>query len=395
MYSTTVYLYQQKQQVLLPDTSGAYFQRRWQPVYAKKLKVNRGVDNVILFEFINQDQKPVNISGSTITFRMIGTDGDNLLIAKDLVTLAPTYGRAKVTLTSEELDSIEQQTASWSLERASGDLYEAVFTDAYSSGRGQVDIVDSVYPDYVESTILEIPEPTKQNTPAASGDRNYTSMAYTANNTLTTFQLDFDNFTGNLKAQGSDTQLGPWYDIGSQTVYVNQNDRAYINIDGRHNWVRFEVNQYGYSILVPDGTQNLNGVDMYTFNSRFISRSWLAFDTVLVTVTGLPVKSVEYQTNLPEKTGSSQNYKHVLFSLNTVTNSINFYPYYAYLPQTLDLWKSFTQDTYDSSSFDIELHLLQKRTGFTIPYRLKQKEIVSMTFVVKNTRDRMLTKEDM
>ena len=148
MYSTPVYLYQQKQQVLLPDTSGAYFQRRWQPVYAKKLKVNRGVDNVILFEFINQDQKPVNISGSTITYRMMSTDGEEQLIAKDLETLSATFGRAKVTLTSEELDLIEEQTASWSLERASGNLYEAVFTDAYSSGRGQVEIVDSVYPNF-------------------------------------------------------------------------------------------------------------------------------------------------------------------------------------------------------------------------------------------------------
>jgi len=247
MYSTPVYLYQQKQQVLLPATDGSYFQRRWQPVYAKKLKVNRGVDNVILFEFINQDQKPVNISGSTITYRMMSTDGDELLIAKDLVTLNALHGRAKVTLTSEELDNIEEQTATWSLERASGNLYEAVFTDAYSAGRGQVEIVDSVYPDFVESTILELPEPTIKRS-ASNGDRNYTSMAYTANNTLTTFQLDFDNFTGNVVAQGSETQIGPdWYDIGSQTVYTNQNTRSYINIDGRHNWIRFQLNQYGLS----------------------------------------------------------------------------------------------------------------------------------------------------
>jgi hypothetical protein len=86
-------------------------------------------------------------------------------------------------------------------------LFETVFTDAYSSGRGQVDVVDSVYPNFVESTILQLPAPVKQNTPAADGNRNHTSMAYTANNTLTTFQLDFDNFTGNLKAQGSDSQL--------------------------------------------------------------------------------------------------------------------------------------------------------------------------------------------
>ncbi len=307
MYSTTVYLYQQKQQVLLPDTSGAYFQRRWQPVYAKKLKVNRGVDNVILFEFINQDQKPVNISGSTITFRMIGTDGDNLLIAKDLVALSAAYGRAKVTLTSEDLDSIEQQTASWSLERASGDLYEAVFTDAYSAGRGQVDIVDSVYPDYVESNILELPDPVPQNTPASSGNRNYTSMAYTANNTLTTFQLDFDNFTGNLKAQGSETQLGPWYDIGSQTVYTNQNNRAYINVDGRHNWVRFEVNQYGYSASavaevasggISNVTLNGGGVEWYGAGNPRVKFEGLGTGaSATATVTANAVSSISLVTS--------------------------------------------------------------------------------------------------
>ena len=303
MYSTTVYLYQQKQQVLLPDTSGAYFQRRWQPVYAKKLKVNRGVDNVILFEIINQDQKPVNISGSTITFRMIGTDGDNLLIAKDLVTLSAAYGRAKVTLTVAELDIIEEQTATWSLERASGDLHEAVFTDAYSAGRGQVDIVDSVYPDYVESTILELPEPnTYGNTPAESANRNVTSIAYTAQNTLTTFQLDFDNFTGNVKAQGSDTQLGPWYDIGSQTVYTNQDTRAFINVDGRHNWMRLEYNQYGYSVAavakvsggaVSSVTLNGGGVEFYgTGNPRVTFEGLGTGAAATATVTGNAVSTL-------------------------------------------------------------------------------------------------------
>ena len=259
MYSTTVYLYQQKQQVLLVDTSGAYFQRRWQPVYAKKLKVNRGVDNVILFEFINQDQKPVNISGSTITFRMMSTDGDELLIAEDLVHLSSAHGRAKVTLSSEKLDLIEEQTATYSLERASGNLYEAVYTDDYSGGRGQVDIVDSVYPDYQESKLLEIPKPDDYGIEKDDGDRRYTSMAYTADNTLTTFQLDFDNFTGNVKAQASETQIGPeWYDIGSQTVYTNQTERAFINVDGRHNWIRFEINQYG--VAASGSATVVNGV---------------------------------------------------------------------------------------------------------------------------------------
>ena len=286
MYSTTVYLYQQKQQVLLVDTSGAYFQRRWQPVYAKKLKVNRGVDNVILFEFINQDQKPVNISGSTITFRMMSTDGDELLIAKDLVHLSSSHGRAKITLTCEELDNIEEQTATYSLERASGNLYEAVYTDDYSGGRGQVEIVDSVYPDFVESKILGVPAPMIKRADS-NPDRNFTSMAYTANNTLTTFQLDFDNFTGNLVAQGSQTQIGPdWYDIGSQISYNNQNSRAVINIDGRHNWIRFEINQYGLGGNAVAEVNN-GAVTSLNLNSSTIGSEWYGPGTPRVVIKGL------------------------------------------------------------------------------------------------------------
>ena len=71
MYSTTVYLYQQITPVLLVDTSGGYFTRRYDPVYAKSLTINKAVDNVLLFEFINQDQKPVNIAGSSFVFRLI------------------------------------------------------------------------------------------------------------------------------------------------------------------------------------------------------------------------------------------------------------------------------------------------------------------------------------
>ena len=100
MYSTTAYLYQQIQTVLLVDTSGSYFDRRWDPVYAKSLTLNLGVDNVILFQFQNQDQKPVNISGATFTFRIISQNGEDLLFAKELVSLSNTLGRAKVTITS-------------------------------------------------------------------------------------------------------------------------------------------------------------------------------------------------------------------------------------------------------------------------------------------------------
>ena len=250
MYSTTAYLYQQKQQVLLIDTSGAYFDRRWQPVYTKNLKIHRGVDNVILFQFVNQDEKPVNITGSTITFRLISTDGSILLLSKELEILNATYGRAKVTLLSTELDSIDAQPVGWSLERntVTSSLYEPVFTDAYSGGRGKADVLDSVYPDFVPSEIMTVP--TNPEISLDDPNRNHTSAVYVQGRPLVTFQMTFDNFSGNVKPQGSNTQLGPWYDIGSQRQYINQLERDHWNIEGYHNYVRFELNQYGYKAKV-------------------------------------------------------------------------------------------------------------------------------------------------
>jgi hypothetical protein len=121
MYSTTVYLYQQITRVLLIDTSGGYFTARYDPVYAKQLTVNKGVDNVLLFEFINQEEKPVNITGSTFVFRMISQNGDELLLSKAMTILSAALGRVKVVLSTEDTIDMIAQPASYSIQRSAGD----------------------------------------------------------------------------------------------------------------------------------------------------------------------------------------------------------------------------------------------------------------------------------
>jgi len=249
MYSTTAYLYQQIQTVLLVDITGAFFDRRWDPVYAKNLTLNLGVDNVLLFQFQNQDQKPVNITGATFMFRMISQDGQNLLFAKELVSLSSTLGRAKVTITSAETLNFQAQPASWSLEISSGVLDRAVFTDDQAGARGVINIVDSVYPAFVASDILTIPtgQPTQGNT-------YYTSTVSTNGAGLTTFQLDSLKFTGNLQVQGAtfspDTDQ-EWYNVAfedlktgntvDQINFTNSTERLGINVEGYHPYIRLEL----------------------------------------------------------------------------------------------------------------------------------------------------------
>ena len=247
MYVTTAYLYQQIQTVLLIDISGQgeTFDRRWKPVYAKNLKLNRGVDNVILFQFQNQDQRPVNISGATFTFRMIDQEGENLLYAQELIVLNAATGRAKVTIPAADTFVFDPSPASWSLEISSGVLDQAVFTDDYAGARGVIDIVDSVFPAFVASSELTIPNQAPQ------GNIYYTSTLETDGAAITTFEIETANLTGNLSVQGSSDATAytvEWYDVDFENlrdhqtvgniIFTETTEKIGINVEGYHPYLR-------------------------------------------------------------------------------------------------------------------------------------------------------------
>jgi len=277
MYSTTAYLYQQKTKVLLIDTGGDYFTMRYNPVYAKKLTINKGVDNVILFEFINQDEKPVNITGSTFTFRLLDQEGSELVNETEMTILNAQYGRAKVTLPSEVLDAIRAQPASYSITRYSGNLTEAVFVDAQAGARADVDIMDSVYPEFFPSAPCTIPTTnlsgmlgsSASGTPATYPDWALTPGAtiYTSSPILnteyfssfieptaavTSIQLDLLGYTGTIKVQGAENYQSTWYNVSESVQYLNKTGIVHHHVVGYHPILRLCFNNSVY-------TTNLNG----------------------------------------------------------------------------------------------------------------------------------------
>ena len=278
MYSTTAYLYQQITRVLLIDTAdGETFTYRYDPVYAKQLTINKGVDNVLLFEFINQEQKPVNITGSTFLFRVINTAGSTLLIQKPMVTLNAPLGRAKVTLTSPELLELLAEPASYSITRSSGNLTEAVFTNAQSGARAPLNVVDSVLPQFIPSIPLTIPTvklsaqgsadgTSFQNYPGEDwywgGNPNganywnsflnteYYSSFIKPQNAITTIQMTLDGYTGTIKAQAAQDYEAVPYNVTESTTYYNHTGTIYLNVIGWYPLLRLCFNNSIFA--VPD-----------------------------------------------------------------------------------------------------------------------------------------------
>jgi len=277
MYSTTAYLYQQIIRVLLIDTSGGYFTMRYDPVYAKQLTVNKGVDNVLLFEFINQDQKPVNITGSTFRFRLLNQAGDRLLLEKDMDILSATLGRVKVVLTPADTNVITAQPGSYSIQRTAGNYVQAAFTDANAGARADCNIVDSVLPQFIPSAECTVPDMYGKNnyvgtapsqwpdwalTPQPQNSIQqtefYSSFMPTNGSSLTTVKFDLVGYTGTAKIQAAQNYESVWVDVTESREYFNATVSDYFNVIGFHPLLRLALNNsigYGASgnVQVTDG----------------------------------------------------------------------------------------------------------------------------------------------
>jgi hypothetical protein len=243
-------------------------------VYAKVLTINKGIDNVLLFEFINQNEKPVNITGSSFVFRVINTEGTTVLLEEPLVILNAATGRAKVTLLSSQLLELLAQPAFYSITRASGNLIEPVFVDAQSGSRAPLNLVDIVLPQYVPSAPLTIP--TIKITAQGSADgtsfgnagggyywngnpnganywnsfalTEYYSSFIKPRQGITTIQMTLDGYTGTIKAQAAADYESIPYNVTESTTYLNETSTIYLNVIGWHPLLRVCFNNSIFSV---------------------------------------------------------------------------------------------------------------------------------------------------
>jgi len=144
MYSTKIYLYKQHHIGLFFDTiidSSIHLPRN-NYVYSKILKVVKGVDTVLEFQFLNQDQKPINLENTTLTFKLISEN--SLLMSKALTIVTPSKGKASITLTTSDLSAIETQRANYSIQRVFNSLTELAYVDENAGTQGVIDILPTV-----------------------------------------------------------------------------------------------------------------------------------------------------------------------------------------------------------------------------------------------------------
>ncbi len=229
MFITSVYDYIPRQKVTVLDISST---RKYAPVYSKPLVLHKGVDNKLSFQFLNNEQKPVNITGKEILCRVIDYTGSKILLSKTLELEFALTGIASLNLSADEIDFITPQKGYYSLEIPKDDKNFPVYLDMNAGARGNMAIVDSVLPSFIASTIVTIPtfEPD---------DVTFTSSVFSASSLVNTFQLTLAGYTGRIILEGSSVIDQNWYEIEVQDV-VELSETIGITVKGYHPFFRFK-----------------------------------------------------------------------------------------------------------------------------------------------------------
>ena len=257
MHKLPIYIYETGY-TLFSDLDGAVRQG-YTPMYQKDIQVVKGVTNTLKFTVKNQDQKPLDISGETLTFNLVNKETGAVYLQKPCVTVddgstVATRGVATLTLTESDTASLVSKFYKFSVSRTIGGTGNHVtYANTYYEVAGTMELVDQVYPAFTESVELpntDFTRPLTSNFYQPNGQiTEYISSLYDAqpeykrNGAVHTVQYYSTGYIGDLTIQATlDSQVTAdtsWVDL--TTINVKSTDSiGYQNVTGVYNYFRLK-----------------------------------------------------------------------------------------------------------------------------------------------------------
>lgn len=230
---------------------------RFRKVYQRTQKVYRGSNNRLDFQIRNADQKPVDVTGTSLVFTLFNNETQEQLIKKDCIDLDDSSflrGRVSVTLTEADLRAVEKGFYKFTLTQetrtvVSNDEYQVsnrvpMYVDSQYGAYGTLEVYGDVYGEPIDSVVID--EFLEVFRSVATEQLTFESSIIDARPQLSnpfslhTFAFYTNNYQGQVFIEGS-LSNGASPKIWSTIETVNpSSDLQYVNITGKYNWFRIK-----------------------------------------------------------------------------------------------------------------------------------------------------------
>ena len=227
-----------------PNTSTA---NRSRTVYARPIKLYRGITNTVQLRLLDNDQKSVNVSNKTFVLNIV--DPTTYLVIKNkTVTLGNTTqsqaGKVDFALTSTDMSTTNAGRFIYSIYELNSDSSKTIiYSDDDYDADGQIQIFDAPYVGFSASTEVTFSTMTASTT---TDNSSYAlAHAHLDTDSLHTAQYYLVGYTGTITIQitvdadPSSLLDSDWVDL-SNTTYTAQTGSQSVNFTGNYTAVRFK-----------------------------------------------------------------------------------------------------------------------------------------------------------
>jgi len=181
-------------------------------MYHGYAKLAKGVKNTLQFNFLNGDQRPIDVSTKTFVFKMFDYATNKEVVSKNLTVLddGETFalkGKTQLMLTSNDIPvNFKTGQYTYSILQLLNTELLPTYIDGASDLHGKIEIVDGIIARFIPSDELAFLQ--GQNNIYTSGPIS-TNRDGKGNNGSHSIQAYFTNFTGNLEIRGSLSNSAP------------------------------------------------------------------------------------------------------------------------------------------------------------------------------------------
>jgi len=217
------------------------------PVYARQIKIYKGIDNTLQFRLLNADQRPIDVSIYTPKFVVFDNNGKKVIDrdcdVNQIDDSSASRGLFTVTITENDMLNIERQYLRYNVYLIDSSSNKSLtYVDSHFDNNGTIFIDDYAFPTPLESKLLDT---FIQNNSVWLSETISAEPGINGNEALHTISIYSNNYVGNVEIQATlenSTTSTNWATIGTVNMVGTETEPVPFNFNGVFNYIRLSFN---------------------------------------------------------------------------------------------------------------------------------------------------------
>jgi hypothetical protein len=237
LYKNIQYLYTD----LVTSTTG------YRKMYAKPMKLYKGIDNTFELKLLNGDQKPLDAIGYTVYWQMLDRETAELKYITNQTVVPSATSLISLTIPAGDIEHINSGHYTYSTYLVSpAGVKTILYGDSQYGASVPVEVINNSFPQALNSQeITEFVGSGMYNDPSKFTSALSARPELNSNDSIHTAQFYCSGFNGTVDIQATlengVTDIIKWAVVETITV-TDVDTLLYHNFKGVYSWIRFHVN---------------------------------------------------------------------------------------------------------------------------------------------------------